>query len=355
MNFIPSRGVAHFYDEDSVEIGKLKIAAEKIYSGAELSLWKHLVEIGELEGEEEPVEAVFERLNRELGIEEFCDEREKKRSKIEDIQTLKSKSARPLNLKPKIPSVVARDELSVLYDVLLTRDPPHKKTKVWLDGLLKYHPNLKLAEFYDAQGNLVCKKIMESVKEGQIVEGGGGMGFILEIISLRKDDNHSTKTKTSLDTTSNSLGTKTRISSNQSSTIDASSIITYAILYTTDKHKKSKKWLDGRCEYNCSTKLARFITEDSSCFYKKVLSGDLNAGDEFESGIYLFQIDGIICGNVSNEVKMSSENKRDAAVSIVEDENVPLNGQSNSVLLSILRSKTSSLKKPEQQQQEPEQ
>ena len=134
MNFIPLRKVAYFYDEENVEIGKLKIGPEKIHSGAEFSLWKHLVEIGEFEAEEESVEAVLDRLNQELGIEGF--ESQAKRAKtttttIDSIENDKPKSSSTNSykhriltppLKPKIPSTVAKDEPSILYDVLMTRD-----------------------------------------------------------------------------------------------------------------------------------------------------------------------------------------------------------------------------------------
>ena len=70
MNYNTATSMTNFYDEDNVEIGKMKLRADQIKANAEFSLWKHLIELGVLECEEECVEDLFERLNKELGIDE---------------------------------------------------------------------------------------------------------------------------------------------------------------------------------------------------------------------------------------------------------------------------------------------
>ena len=73
--------MAHFYDENSVEIGKLKVRPEQIAADAEISLWRHLIEIGQLESTEvECVEEMFERFNKEPRIDEF--DKKTKRQKL---------------------------------------------------------------------------------------------------------------------------------------------------------------------------------------------------------------------------------------------------------------------------------
>lgn len=313
MNYNPSTNMAHFYDENSVEIGKLKVRPEQIAADAEISLWRLLIEIGQLESTEaECVEEMFERLNKELGIDEF--DKKSKRQKTSEIEPIPKKSI-------KIPSKVDANESVVLYDILYTRDKS-VADRVWQDGLLKFYPNLKLGEFYEGNaGKLVHKKSMEEVREGEIIEEAAGGKLSIEICSIRKDES--------------------KVANGQSVTIDKR---VFSILYTTDKHKKSKKWLDGIIEYFPDTKLAKFLEEEThACFYKKILPEGVNVGEEMVTGMYIVQIDHEIFKdkekeiekeNVLHSTKISiSKNK---VKSVVASEGVPLEGRSNDELLALL-------------------
>lgn len=345
MNYNTATSTAYFYDEEQVEIGKMKLRAEQVKADAEFTLWKYLIEVGVLEEEEECVEDLFERLNKELGIEEF--DKKKPNSTIGSNVSGKSTASNTPKLskvsimKPKIPTKVDDKEPLDLYDILFTRDL-QKKTKTWQDGLLKYHAKLKLAEFYDAAGVLMMKKVMEEVKEGGVVEGAG---IAIEICALRgggeanQDEKENEPSDapipqnhpTTFEKHSNTSEKQSIIAQNQS-------IIAYNILYTTDKHKKAKKWLDGRLDYDPSTRLAKFIDEENGkCFYKKVMrEGEVEMGAELQTGMYIVQIDHLIeDGAVEKCVQPQAKKVK----SFVANDSVPLEGRSNEQLLSLLKSK----------------
>ena len=358
MNYNTATSMTHFYDEDNVEIGKMKLRADQIKANAEFSLWKHLIELGVLECEEECVEDLFERLNKELGIDEF-DKKDKHHNSMEaTTKVIKSSVSRSIQ-KPKIPTKVGQFEPLDLYDILYTRDLS-KKTKKWHDGVMKYHPKLRLAEFHDATGTLMMKKTMEEVKEGNVVEGAG---VVIEICALRsggdalKEDSEDvvnmisdavadvTDSSEAVTKASHSQNSKTKNTNTTFKTKDAN--ITYGILYTTDKHKKAKKWLDGRLDYDPISRLAKFIDEEGgNCFYKKVMrEGEIVVGDELQSGMYILQIDHLIeksKENLSNNIIKTSIPTQPQAKrikSVVANESVPLEGRSNEQLLSLLKSR----------------
>ncbi len=279
--------------------------------------------MGVLEGEEACVEDLFDKLNKELGIREFDPKERIKVNPKEPIRTISK-------LKPKIPTPVDKSEPTVLYNILYTNCKTAKMTKTWQDGLLKYHPTLKLAEFYDAIGTLLHKKTMETVAEGTVIYDAGGGSITIEISSKREEITKSITTTTN-------------------------TIRLFNILYTTDKHKKSKKWLDGRLEYDETTKLARFMGESTGdCFYKKIMAREMAVranGEEFETGAYIIQIDHEIQDKGDSEGKENAENKGNDVIdgapsakrvkSIVANGSVPLSGRSNAELLSLLKNKKS--------------
>lgn len=358
MNYNASTSQAHFYDEDGAEIGKMKLKAEQVEGDVELSLWKHLIEIGVKEEVGEAIEDVFDRLNKELGIDEFDKKfhggNSSKKVKIEDA----TKQRAPVVIKQKTATLTKPDEPFTLYDILYTRSASQKKTKVWHDGFMKLFDELKVAEFYGEDGKLMCKKVFSAdgagdctVKEGMIVEGAGG-GLVIEICALRSGDkskeadstvikqlnsNNQVKTATNNKTSINTAHTDTT----------CTNVRLFNILYTTDKHKKAKKWLDARLEYNLTTNLARFIDEESeNCFFKKIMKAEeVKVGKEFSTGVYLMQIDNEIVENkenlksvVCNPVKSVNEvKKKNIVSSVVANGNVPNEGRSNEELLSLLR------------------
>jgi hypothetical protein len=346
LNYNTAKGMAHFYDEDNMEFGKLKLRADQIKADAEFSLGKHLIELGVLEGEEECVEDLFERLNKELGIEEF--QSKNKKIEFESMANITKRASVSRTIqKPKIPSKVESSEALDLYDILYTRDLS-KKTKTWHDGLMKYHAKLKLAEFHDSTGILILKKTMDEVKEGGVVEGAA---VVIEICSLRSDDMKD-QSKTVLNTEKvkeseiikadhNNLYCKSH--DNLTDKAKDNNLI-YSILYTADKHKKAKKWVDGQLNYDPSSHLAKFMDEGGgNCFYKKVMrEGEIVVGEELQSGLYIFQIDHLIqksndTSNISCPPQIQPQAKR--IKSVVADESVPLEGRSNEQLLSLLKSR----------------
>ena len=335
MNYNPATNLAHFYDEDSIEIGKLKLRPNQIVPDTEISLWSHLIELGQLEStEEECVEDVFDRLNRELGIEEF--DQKNKRQKLSEPETKKNASVKkiaPLPKMNKIPSKIESNEIVLLYDILYTRDKG--PDRVWQDGLLKFHPNLNLGEFYEGDtGKLVHKKTMSEVKEGDVIEDACGGVLSIEICSLK----------------STPKDTKPQIFESDR---------LFSILYTTDKHKKTKKWLDGLLSYSPATSLAKFMEEESRvCFYKKMIPTGVHVGEEMVTGMYLVQIDHEItngnCVDIASRTDANNENYnakstnriniigtgakvvQNKVKSIVASESVPLEGRSNDELLALL-------------------
>jgi hypothetical protein len=340
MNYNTSTGVAHFYDEDGEALDKMKLDSTRIASDLELNLKRHLVEIGQLEMEEESSEAVFERLNRELGIQTEDFNGKSAANKV-------TSSTRISVMKPKIPTPVSVKEPTVLYDILYTRDM-QKKSKTWHDGVLKYHPELKLAEFYSEEAVLLHKKIIDVVKEGLMIETGS---IILEISSIRQseakiDENVNIPNTIKLATKKEDSVSRNPIVSNNSTKssngIDSQNSKSFNILYSSDKHKKSKKWFDGRMNFASSTGLAKFYSEDGSLFFKKCIkSEDALVGAEFESGQYIFQVDceesGIPVTIVPVEKSEAKRSKTMPVSSIMSSSEVPLQGRSDEELISLLR------------------
>lgn len=331
MNYSTATSVAHFYDEDNVEIGKIKLRADQIKADAEFTLWKYLIELGVLEEEEECVEDLFERLNKELGIEEFDKKSSEVKTKAAPINVTKKVAMQ----KPKVPTKVADSEPVNLYDILYTRDLV-KKTKTWHDGVMKYHPSLNLAEFHDSTGTLLMKKTMQEVKEGGVVEGAG---IVSEICALRNGKENSYDNNDKEQSLQDKPDIYNLVSKSQNNNI-SSSVLSYSILYTTDKHKKAKKWLDGRLDYDPTSRLAKFIDlEEGNCFYKKVMrEGEIVVGEEMQSGLYIIQIDHLIeANNMVVSAPFQPQVKR--IKSIVASDSVPLEGRSNEQLLSLLKSR----------------
>jgi hypothetical protein len=316
------------------------VDSTRIASDLELNLKRHLVEIGQLEMEEESSEAVFERLNRELGIQTEDFNGKSAANKV-------TSSTRISVMKPKIPTPVSVKEPTVLYDILYTRDM-QKKSKTWHDGVLKYHPELKLAEFYSEEAVLLHKKIIDVVKEGLMIETGS---IILEISSIRQseakiDENVNIPNTIKLATKKEDSVSRNPIVSNNSTKssngIDSQNSKSFNILYSSDKHKKSKKWFDGRMNFASSTGLAKFYSEDGSLFFKKCIkSEDALVGAEFESGQYIFQVDceesGIPVTIVPVEKSEAKRSKTMPVSSIMSSSEVPLQGRSDEELISLLR------------------
>lgn len=318
LNFNASTGRAYFYDEEGLEIGCLKLTPNQLVPDSQWTLSKHLIEVGLLEKEEACVEDLFAKLNKELGISEFNhhDKKEKENKKMAAVSVNKPTNRMNTKLKPRIPTPVAKDASTILHDILYTfcrnQKSPTTPTK-WQDGLLKFHPTLKLAEFYDETGRLLHKKTMEMVKVGELIEEAAGGSLSIEICGIRRDQ---TQPASSSGTSKNRK---------------------FAILYTRDKQKKSKKWLDARMDYDESTKLAKFIDEESGdCFYKKIIAEIDVGGDAFETGMYLIQIDHEILGESEAKNLVVLEPRKPPLKSIVANENVPLSGRSNAELLSLL-------------------
>lgn len=316
MNYNVSTFQAHFYDEDNVEIGKMKMQPGQVVNDAEISLWQHLIELGVMEKEEECVEDLFAKLNRELGIEEF---KSSGVGQCDGIAVNKS----VYKGKLKVPTLISGSEPVTIYDILyIPTQKRQKSCKEWLDGSLKYYPTLKLGEFYNEGGGLMHKKTMEEVKEGGVIEDAAGGTLTIEIGSKRAD----AAAKDNL--VSGGLLKRS-----------------FSILYTTDKHKKSKKWLDGLMEYDATSQLAKFLDETSGeCFHKKVMREMVvAAGEEFETGMYIVQVDheissdaggGKRCMPCSNEIPTAKKFK---AQNKPLPNHVPSAGRSSEELLSLLK------------------
>ena len=379
MNYNVTSHQAHFYDEESLEIGRMKLNPEQVQNDAEFSLWKHLIELGVLEGEEECVEDLFEKLNKELGIEEF-DENHQNKNKRNKTGTGTGDSKMPMTPKPtifnnnikkvipvraKIPTVSS--EFTVLFDIRYTSSKNKASNATWQDGgVLKYHPTLKLAECYNAEGLLLHKKTMEEVdiKEGLVIEEAAGGSIVIEICS--KQCQIAEKCGGNVVPFHNNNNNTSNNDNDNSNNTNSNNIVIhrqFSILYTTDKHKKAKKWLDGRLDYDDHTNLAKFINEDSGdCFFKKVMKVEsVMMGAEFETGIYLIQIDqeisgvsekgkvcdgGVMPAVVKKQLKStvnvnSSANAITNAIKNLDAANsgVPISGRSNAELLSLLKKK----------------
>ena len=144
-------------------------------------------------------------------------------------------------------------------------------------------------------------------------------------------------------------------SHNQQQQKPQQSQLQFNILYTKDKQKKAKKWFDGRLDYNNHTGLAKFYSANEEngnvCFYKKVMGTGttIAEGSEFESGIYIFQIENEIkeklqlklpqkLEDVNNSENVKRQKKNSDECSILASEEFPLDGRSDEDLLALLRS-----------------
>lgn len=133
----------------------------------------------------------------------------------------------------------------------------------------------------------------------------------------------------------------------------------HEIIYTTDKHKRAKKWIDGRLVFDPVTGNELFYSEDKRLFYKRILSPALvHDGSEFESGQYMFQIGTAIDRdkekvlmlepvnvNVREDTEEDGEESdeptakrsKGGLVSVIASDAAPLTGRSDTELLALLR------------------
>lgn len=352
MNYNASTGQAHFYDEEGAQLGKMKLQAAQVAADVELSLWKHLVEIGMKEEVVESIEDVFERLNKELGIEEF--NTGNKKAKIASVSASASASASDSVsvIKAKTVTLTKPDEPFTLYDILYTRSSTQKKTKVWHDGFMKMYDVLGVAEYYGEDGKLMWKKVVsgENFKEGMIVEAAAGL--VIEVCASRLDDKtrfvrDAKCEKATVTTNATTTNANTKANTTTTTNTNTNTARVFNILYTTDKQKKAKKWIDARLEYNLTTSLARFIDEESgNCFFKKVMrEEEVAVGKEFTTGIYIMQIDNEVVDDtkenrsIKNVVNRAipKKNTVNTVKYVVANENVPNEGRSNEELMALLK------------------
>lgn len=357
MNYNKTTKAAHFYSEDGEQFEQLKgCDAERIHEDACLELRKCSIEIGTLEVEEECIDDLFAMLNEELNID--VDEARGNGNKRVLPPSQRVEPKKPaISVPKKIPTALNEEDSAecLTFDFLFTKDK-HKKSKVWHDGVVKYYPTRKLAEFWDESGSLVHKKIMDEVKSGEIFETAS---LIIEVSGSKNAQVDEISENKNSEVKQESLAKpviqrkyppskpreepQSQTQSDSSSTSASASC--FEIVYTADKHKKnSKKWLDGWVNWNAASGNACFYNEEGRCFYKRIFAaGQIVPDAEFESGQYLFQI-GAVKGTNDTIIKEPpplpksiTPSKKPKLQSIMSNASIPLTGRSDSELLSLLQ------------------
>lgn len=173
------------------------------------------------------------------------------------ITSLPGNGHRPASIDES--ECVQHENYAILY-----RPNNASKEKAWLDGSLKYDHANNRAYFYTAQNKLLLQKEMEmeEVKEGVVFESAWNVIHICE----------------HLDTPVN-----------KSNTDDDMVGQWYEVIYTSDKVKKAKKWIDGYLEWN-DDKLGKFWTLDKKMLLHKQRLTEVNQGQQVVTGRHIFEI-----------------------------------------------------------------
>lgn len=158
---------------------------------------------------------------------------------------------------------------NAIYAVLYTEDAK-SITRNWHDGLLKYDSVREMAYFYDLSNRLLLKQEMQAdkIQEGTVLESAG---YALQICHCISPFSRAVST-----------------SSISSRPVEAAGSTKkwYSLLYTEDKTKKIKKWVDGIVELEFNQ--AKFWTENQDrLLHKKQMQ---SFDEEIITGRYIFQV-----------------------------------------------------------------
>lgn len=169
-----------------------------------------------------------------------------------------------------------------------------KKHKTFNDGILKYYPGPRKAVLMNSQEEVI-EELMPVMAGGLFP--GGQIDLEQHIVIVGDSLTETKKESAPKRPAQTNAPLKRHI---RSTTIPIHSIPNtpqgdcHELLYTTDKVKKIKKWIDGKVEWKNGEAL--FYDDESKSFYrKKMPRDDLQDGAELSAAQYLFQI-GPVCG-----------------------------------------------------------
>ena len=154
------------------------------------------------------------------------------------------------------------------------------KDKAWLNGSLKYDHTKSRAYFYTAQNILLLQKEMnvDEVKGGVVFESTRNVIQICEHLSAPVGESSDKNDLTGQ---------------------------WYEMIYTVDKAKKAKKWIDGFLEWK-DDQLGKFWTLDKKVLLHKQHLTKVSQEQQVITGRHIFEI-GCAAG-VSTRVPFKSEN-----------------------------------------------
>lgn len=191
-----------------------------------------------------------------------------------------------------------------------------KKHKSFNDGVLKYYPGPRRAVLMDAQ-EVVIEELLPVMAGGLFP--GGQIDLEKHIVIVGDSLAETKKASAPKRMVPTSAPLKRHIRSGAipvHSMPDPPLGDCHELLYTTDKVKKIKKWIDGKVEWKNGE--AIFYDDESKSFYrKKMPRDDLQDGAELSAAQYLFQM-GPVCGPPMKRV--ATKNTDD----IVKEFNSPL-------------------------------
>lgn len=203
----------------------------------------------------------------------------------------------PPTVPPTVPSTAPPTAPPLQFEIIYS-ETRRIKTKTWMDGWVSID-NL-LATFYSEDNRIIHKKKFKSITE--VVEG-----LLLETASYCIEitapiiERRTARTKRAVEE-------KSMVEDVTSSLPQASQPHgKYAMLWTTDKVKKAKRWKDGILSWDASTQLAVFTDEGGRTLFKRKL---LTIGeDDINTAQYIFQIGERLEGGGEEEERQIEEDE----------------------------------------------
>mgnify|MGYP000594322001 CR=1 FL=1 len=210
-----------------------------------------------------------------------------------------------INEQVNVDAILASDapaEIKPTHFRILYSKDLNKAVKKWEDGYGKWFPTKAIAEYYDCKNALIHRRQCESIDSGTLIETPR---YVIEVIGVTDEAFPQAKSPKETE-----AGAKPKIALNLEPN---ESVLRYAIVYTSDKHKKqNRKWLDGVLEYNPEKRLCIIRAEDSRLIHKRIVEpSQVQPSSELETGQYLIQI----CEQIA-EAAQAKENELPAQESV---------------------------------------
>ena len=215
------------------------------------------------------------------------------------------------------------------FENLYTADL-HKKTRVWKDGRVQVDPATQTAVFFDEAGKQMhVKKGFGVIGAGQVFQtarflievGGAAEGKLVKVEETKPPYLAITRRKPAISKSAIAGGMTMSATDFVKPSADENgkkpTVQDIPCIYTEDKQKKQKRWIDGVIKYDRASGAARFEDADSgTVILRRSIDADLLVdGYEFDSGRYRFQVTTPVIVNIE---KPANVVKRPRLMSVKE-------------------------------------